>query len=578
MLRLLLVLASCLCFLAATRMAVGGDPEPIHVVYFVPKGMEPRPDYEERIDRAMTDIQSFFREEMQRNGYGPLTFALDKDAQGKLIIHRVDGEHPPEFYDRDKSSAVLGETKAALRERGVDINGRVLLMLSPLIQWRQDGTSVHYGPYRGGPGWACAYDDVRLDPRLLSSKRPGGHVPSENRFCTIGEFNSRHLGGIAHELAHGFGLGHVAQTHQQLMNNQRALMGYGNRNYRFHAHSPGKRTAILTRSSAMQLSQNRSFAGESAGANVRPMFVFKDVTPRYQNGVLRFSGKVEAEPSVFGISIAVDDPAKEGDYDAVGWSANVAQSGMFTVDVRELSPGPKYFRMTICHEGGAVSAVTLQAEIDRQGRPNVSSLADDLLLGQAVESYRRRDNEQAFAIARELHESSDNPLMKQKAVHLANLLKNNTPVSPASIKPDTKSFPLSCLPWKEASVGWGRPLRNQVFLNSNDSKPCFLEVGGRFFQYGLYGHAPSSYTFEIDPSWKRLTFSYGRQMQHSGAVVFVIKSNDRELFRSSQIDDDTLRSGGVSLVGVSELTLIVESGDDGHREDWGVWLNPRLER
>ena len=72
------------------------------------------------------------------------------------------------------------------------------------------------------------YDDQRLDPRLLSSKAPGGYYGGP---CSLGEFNSHYIGGLAHELGHAFGLPHDCQREAERAKRGLSLMGGGNHTY-----------------------------------------------------------------------------------------------------------------------------------------------------------------------------------------------------------------------------------------------------------------------------------------------------------------------------------------------------------
>lgn len=62
-----------------------------------------------------------------------------------------------------------------------------------------------------------------------------------------------------------------------------------------------------------------------------------------------------------------------------------------------------------------------------------------------------------------------------------------------------------------------------------------------------------------------------------GSVVFVVKGDDRELFRSPVAGRDTspieIR---VPLDGVSRLSLIVEDAGDGIAADHANWADARL--
>ena len=137
-----------------------------------------------------------------------------------------------------------------------------------------------------------------------------------------------------------------------------------------------------------------------------------------------------------------------------------------------------------------------------------------------------------------------------------------------------KSVALTDLEFLEESVGWRRPMRDRVPIENGGT--CFLEAGGRFAERGLYAHAPSRYVVRIDKAWKRLNTSFGLQAGHPGSVVFVVRGDGRELFRSEVITDQKLHSTDLDVSGVDTLVLIVENGGNGNGGDWGVWLEPTL--
>ena len=91
--------------------------------------------------------------------------------------------------------------------------------------------AIEVGPYVGGgnrlAGTAWVYDDERLDPQLLASQADGGYT---GRPCSLGEFNSHYIGGVAHELGHAFGLPHDCQKESDLARGL-SLMGGGNHTY-----------------------------------------------------------------------------------------------------------------------------------------------------------------------------------------------------------------------------------------------------------------------------------------------------------------------------------------------------------
>ena len=66
--------------------------------------------------------------------------------------------------------------------------------------------------------------------------------------------------------------------------------------------------------------------------------------------------------------------------------------------------------------------------------------------------------------------------------------------------------------------------------------------------------------------------------QPGGSVVFVIRADGREVFRSPRVVPGKSVDYDVDLRGVSTLELATEDAGDGGGGDWGVWLSPELLR
>jgi len=108
---------------------------PVRIAYFVPSDREPLRDYEERLDHVMTEVQRFYRDGMKAAGYGPKTFALERDGQGRLVVHRVEGTRPMQDYGRNASGLVRREVKTALAKQGIDIDRNTWVIFQVLLQW-----------------------------------------------------------------------------------------------------------------------------------------------------------------------------------------------------------------------------------------------------------------------------------------------------------------------------------------------------------------------------------------------------------------------------------------------------------
>ena len=132
------------------------------------------------------------------------------------------------------------------------------------------------------------------------------------------------------------------------------------------------------------------------------------------------------------------------------------------------------------------------------------------------------------------------------------------------------------LTFRSAATGWGPPNRDQVLASRGAT--CFLTVGGAFYESGLYAHAPSRYVLNLSGQWKRLVGSVGLQDGNNGSVVFVVRGDGKEHFRSPVIKDHRPHKLDVDITGIKTLELIVEDAGDTNRSDWGVWLGPELRR
>jgi NPCBM/NEW2 domain-containing protein len=546
----------------------------LRVVYFTPNDREPIPGYVERLDKVLKHIRAFYRDGMEAAGYGPRTFDLDRKEDGTLRVFVVRGEHPTEKYGRDSGWTVQQECRKALLEEGIDLKQETALILNNLLLWEGD-KNVEHGPYAGGgnhlSGFAWAYDDAMFDPDQLGSKEPGGYF---HRPCSVGKFNSHYIGGIAHELGHGLGLPHVCQKKADRERGT-ALMGAGNHTWGREQRGEDTGT-FLTTASAMQLSRNRLFADELNGPQRRPTCRLEEFDANWKGGQLTLSGRLAADPPAHGVIVFNDDDARRSDYDAVGWTTNVDDDGSFEIDVKEFRSGKFQLRLMACHTNGQKSRFTVDYEVAADGEVNPGAFLG-LMLAEAARAYSAGDRPRVSSIAESIAEKNPpESITARKARHLLTLLEPMKLISSASVPSSQKSVSLTDLEFLEESVGWRRPTRDRVPVEVGST--CFLEAGGKFAERGLYAHAPSRYAIKIGKAWKRLTADLGVQTGHPGSVVFVVRGDDRELFRSKTVDDQKVHSLDVDLSGVDTLELIVENAGNGNAADWGVWLEPTLKR
>ncbi|MBL6765049.1 MAG: NPCBM/NEW2 domain-containing protein [Verrucomicrobiae bacterium] len=557
---------------------------PLRLVYFHPNDAGPQKNYKERITRIMLDAQSFIRGEMKRNGFHERSIRLE--MEGELVkLHRVEGREGAGGYDYDfrYGQKILREMTSALKGV-INFDREYVLVFCGLCPKTDDGVYHFRSPYYGWGdsgvrrGLCFAADCELLDTAHFTNTteriRYTEHLGSFDK--TLAAFNSLYLGGIVHELGHGLGLPHNREKPWEFRDHGRALMGSGNFTYR--TELTGGKGSFLTRASALRLATHPMFTGSDRGRFDRadigePVFEFEN-TP---DG-LRVRGRVSGNPEVFAV-IAYSDPEGGSNYDAHTWIAPV-EDGRFELNVRVHRDGPNELRFQFCHLNGRHSTRRFPYVVEK-GRPDVDGLKDSLAYSLAEEKFMKGDKREASKIAREeLDRAGRGPrgIFAEKLAHLIELAGARTLESLASTKAD--SVALSHVEWKSASVGWGKPVRDQYYSGNGVADGVCVELGGGFHPAALYAHSPARHVYDLGGNWKRLSAVGGLHAggQSNGSGVFIVRGDGRELFRSDMLKGPALARVEVDVNGVRTLELLVESGKGDNHGCWTVWGSPTLHR
>ena len=589
--RVVLAVAALAVGGVATRAETAGDQEPsarrvldgwhadapepgdrrLAVISWRTKDRDFAAGHRERLDRILTHIQDFYRAEMERHGLGPRTIRLDRDRDGGLVVHEVVGAGAFADYHGDDGGRIRDECRPVLREQGVDIDRETIMIFTNLAEW--DPTALtfrHKSPYyaggdhRGGTAWQL--DSPELDIANLPLKKPLVRDGQYGRI-SLGKHNSIFIGGIAHELGHALGLPHCQERDDEAVRGT-ALMGSGNRTYGDELRGEGK-GSFLTLAHALRLASHPQFSGSVRAMRVEPRAEFIDLEARTSEDARSFTicGRVAASIPVYAI-VGYLDPEGNDDYDARTVTTVPAADGRFELACTPLVPGKAgSLRIVACHANGATSRLSHPYTVTKDGTVDIETMSLSLALSAFCEAVSRRDDAAAEKIRDSFPEGSRGRVIATSI--LAGVRRR--PQDPLPEVPRAEGgTPLSHLQPIEARVGWLKPAYDHL-----PRPESMIVAGGRVFDTGIYAHAPAMHRYRLAGAWTRLTGECGLP-DGGGSVVFVIRADGRDVFRSKPLRDSRLERYDIDLSGVDELELLTEDAGDGKASDWGVWLAPML--
>ena len=342
------------------------EDKKLRVVYFYPADRKPIKDHRKRWNGIMTDIQNFFRTEMNRLGYKQVTISLEKE-NSILKLHEVQGIHKDANYTYKSGGKIKGEVFKALRAKGINPEEETLLIVCGLS--KTDGKKVTiYSPYYGMGAnhnkgicftadmeW-LSIEGLKPDPKkiTLQVKEHRGFEP-----FTLNRFNTVYIGGTIHELGHGLSLPHNLGTKKESTRGT-ALMGAGNYTYR-KEWLQGK-GSFLTHSSALRLLVHPLFRGSTNQAKKPPSLRYKKLSLSTKNGAIQINGTIDSTiPAV--AMIAYNDGENKGqrgymvnnNYDATSWTSVLNPNNEFFLEVGDLRDGNHQIRLVSVHINGAIT-------------------------------------------------------------------------------------------------------------------------------------------------------------------------------------------------------------------------------
>ncbi len=337
----------------------------LRVVYFHPADKAPLKDFSKRWDAILCDFQEFYRSEMIRLGYGPLTISLEIQ-NGKVVLHLVRGNKNENSYTYKSGQQIRQEVFQELRQRGINPEEETILIVCGLSKTEDKKVTI-YSPYYGMGAnhnrgicftadmeW-LSVEGLQPDPNniTLMVKEHRDYEP-----FTLGRFNTVYLGGAIHELGHGLSLPHNHATEVESTLGT-ALMGAGNYTYRKEWREEGK-GSFLTHASAIRLLVHPLFSGTTKQSKEVPSLRYKKLGVRQEDKSIKISGKLEfAIPAI--AMIAYNDRENKNqrgymvsnDYDATTWVSVISPQNEFNIQIEDLRDGNHQIRLVCVHANGA---------------------------------------------------------------------------------------------------------------------------------------------------------------------------------------------------------------------------------
>jgi hypothetical protein len=551
----------------------------LHVAYFNPAGRKPLPAFHERIDRIVADVQEFYREEMERNGYGPLTFGLDRAADGKVVIHIAQSDKTFSKTAGPEGREVRETVRAVLAARGIDMNREHALVFQNCI-WEEGGHRITpSAPYSGSgdhlQGLALVTDYKILDP--LNFTNHTGYVIDRGQRQSTSRYNVIQIGGVAHELGHSFGLPHNKEQPGDNMRFGTALMGAGNYTYR-QERAGARKGSFITAAHALALATHPLFRRSDEDRDVSPATNLEMLSFRQVKEGLVMTARASGRPEVFG-AVVYNDPMPTGvnrDYDALSWGARPDARRLLSFPIGRPRPGHYHMSLWLYHVNGAKQPFHFVYRVGRDGRVPTDTLKRHVHLIKAEAAWRANDRPGMDAALAALAGRRDDVLRRAR-IFDRRLRRWEDLRAPRSVPHSETTLSLSSLRWSAANVAWLWPSYDKIEWDDAGQGPP-LESGQRRHAHGLYAHAPSKYVFELGGRWKTLEGSCGLQKGNPGSVVFVVRGDGRERYRSPPVADSAECIFSADVSGVRTLELVVEDAGDGNSSDWGVWFDPLLKR
>ncbi len=556
----------------------------VRVVYFHAADREPLPDHAARLDRVMTDIGGFYREEMERR-FSVETAGLPLEREdGKLVIHPVRGRRPAAHYRHESGNETWAEVREALAGK-MDPEREHVLVLYGLCEREPGGRFVFAAPYYGA-GWSdhrrglChAADCDLLDPALLTDKDQSIVFKEhyyERMEMTVAKFNSWYLGGIAHELGHGLGFPHDNGGPGEAPGV--ALMGGGNLHYREDLWG-GRRPSYLSLATALRFAAHPLVTQSDKARWQQAAAAFENLAATAGKGTLRLTGRVRASVPPCAVIASAWPTTARTDHGAMTFCSAVDDEGNFALQLTGLNAPAWHLTLGGLLVNGAESVARLSLRCDSEGIPDAAGLIDNWTIDNAEQAFMRDPGKARELLTDDAIATAPTDEARRRLRILRALGEPETEPVDLTRTDDPRAW-LSDARWTRAAVGWGEIARNRFWFQQGRWEGVFLKIDGEVFEKGLYAHSNSAFIFPLGGRWKTFTGAIGLRdgAANQGSAIFRVVGDGKELYRSKTLRPGRKETLRLDISGVRQLELQTQGGEGHNHNSWAIWADPMVER
>ena len=539
----------------------------VKVVYFHGNDMQPLSHWEERLNRTLNDVSSYYKEEFSKYGIKSNGVPFEKSGD-KYVITVVKGDLPSKNYNTLSGMQIQDEIGKKTAGK-IDLSKDHVLVFTGLSYKREDSTYVFHSPYWGTGfslrGLCFVADCELLDSKLLTDTLQRMKFSEQMvalKECSVAEFNSWYIGGITHEMGHMFGLPHDNGNPSELVADEISLMGqYGSRHFRGYLWGD-KQSSRISAAGIMQLISHPVFTQSVRSLNDPPEFNHDPL--RFENNDKGVLIKTTISPKSLPYACyTLLRPVDIIEYFNKSSIHLIGPANELNLQFGKLPGGMYQLWIAFIFLNGATRSTQQIFFVNSEGVAQIPKLP--MITDVNIKAFHDRL----------LKEEKT----KETALKLKILEALIHPVPPSDPQTATgKRLFLSDTKGEKAAVGWQEPARN--YYTRELERTFFLENQGKIYEKGLFAHAPSVYSFNLGKKWH--TFSaiaaFRDDLIEAGSVRFTIWGDGKLLYTSPILTTGQQTPVKIDIRQVSILELKAESTrmDNGHC--WSVWLNPVIER